>query len=238
MEVPRFARWLARRLCWIWYRNLGLCGPGRLPSLWKTHRCPARRCSTPTRASGVKMNHIMQWAWKRHPIPAYPFNPIHCAQWALSWNTCIVSIVCSFILHTTNYNKLLDHNSLLSAKDTEEEEQVTGAERWYLCVFLEVVLLIQVLTSGLNGGSVSPASSILKLISLKKGCDCTSFPSEFWQPNLSFGSLVSSYIPGEKTFLKGGLVFFLFYLAWTQDAVVGELTIEHRCFTSMLNLSV
>lgn len=48
------------------------------------------------------------------------------------------------------------------------------------------------LTSGLNGGSTSPASSILKLIFLKKGCDWTSLPPELWQPSLCFGFLVSS----------------------------------------------
>lgn len=52
--------------------------------------------------------------------------------------------------------------------------------------------IICILTSGLKGGSTSPASNILKLISLKKGCDCTSFPPELWQPSLWFGFLVSS----------------------------------------------
>lgn len=54
VEVPRFARWWGRCLCWIWRGNLCPSGPEWLPSAWKTHRCPARRCSTRAWASQVK----------------------------------------------------------------------------------------------------------------------------------------------------------------------------------------
>lgn len=50
----------------------------------------------------------------------------------------------------------------------------------------------QLLTSGLKGGSTSPTSSILKLMFLKKECDCTALPAELWQPSLCFGFLFSS----------------------------------------------
>lgn len=55
VEVPRFARWWERCLCWIWRRNLCPSGPEWLPSVWKTHRCPARRCNTRVWASQIKI---------------------------------------------------------------------------------------------------------------------------------------------------------------------------------------
>lgn len=133
MEVPHFARWWERCLCWIWRRSLCPSGPEWLLSAWKTHRCPARRCSTRAWASQ-----------QRDGAKQVPFN----------------------IIYPPQENKQVKERSWLSGG--------------------------LVLTSGLNGGSTSPASSILKLIFLKKGCDCTSLPPDLWQPSLCFGFLVSS----------------------------------------------
>lgn len=55
LEVPRSARWWGRCPCWIWRRSLCPTGPGWLLSAWKTHRCPARRCSTHAWASQAKI---------------------------------------------------------------------------------------------------------------------------------------------------------------------------------------
>lgn len=137
VEVPRFARLWELCLCWIWRRNLCPAGPEWLPSVWKTHRCPARRCSTR--------------AWASRVIKT---------QWSMELNTRFYSrIICP--------------------PQNSESRPSRQAGR-------------QALTSGLNGGSTSPAFSILKLIFWKNGCDCTSLPAELWQPSLCFGFLVSS----------------------------------------------
>lgn len=52
---------------------------------------------------------------------------------------------------------------------------------------------MKVLTSGLKGASINPASSIRKLISWKNGWALTSLPPEPEQPSLSLGFFFNSY---------------------------------------------
>lgn len=92
-----------------------------------------------------------------------------------------------------------------------------------------------ILTSGLNGGSTSPASSILKLISLKKGCDCTSLPPVLWQPNLWFGFLESSCGSRKQKFKSLHLILTTSF--YCLSVLFVNLTFEQRSFTSVTNVS-
>lgn len=99
--------------------------------------------------------------------------------------------------------------------------------------------IIYMLTSGLYGGLTRPASSILKLISLKKGCDCTSLPPELWQPNLRLGFLESSYSSRKQSsssnkkmsYLRTNSFVCFGTHPWTQVSHVWG-----KCFSILLHL--